>query len=655
MSISVGDAVWTIRGDISKLSADLNNAKKAVSDTMGEVLNQARSIGIGMTIVGGAIAGALGVAVKAASEQQNAQAQLEAAIKSTGGTAGLTSEELQKMASELQNVTTFGDEVVMSGQALMLTFTQIGKETFPEAMEAALNISTAMKTDLQSSVLQVGKALNDPILGMTALRRVGVSFSEEQKNVIEKLVETGKTLEAQKMILAELNKEFGGSARAAAETFSGALQQVKNQFGDMLEQIGFALIPTLHSLVDALRPVIGWMQNWITLHPQLTGALVISAGALSAFLLTVGPLLIVLPNIVNSIVLLKTGLLELAPLMLPTGMVVLGFAAVAMAAWAVVEAVKAGIAAMEEWRAAREADIEAQRRESELKKFLVENEHEDMNQAIRTRLTMRLEMLRQAGLEELELTRQIGQEKLDQEENIANSIEMTYKRRGEEVPVIERTLANALKQVGEQSGKERVDVAQGTADQLASIAVQSTERQSEAEERRVRLKELFNEEEERLLLKMLESSTQYLTRASAEYQKFANVIDKEIRNVVKVLDASIMAIASELDRMVEAFSSRFAQIKSEFDSLIAFVNDRINQLANTGQDIAAAYESASGTARGEAPVGSGGGASTSASRSVTINVNVAGNAGTNRAEVSELSRSLAKGILRDLRASGVSL
>jgi hypothetical protein len=135
----------------------------------------------------------------------------------------------------MQRVTTYGDETVMTAQAMLLTFTKIGKETFPDALEATLNVATAMGTDLKSAALQVGKALNDPVQGITALTRAGIQFTDGQKDVIKELVETGRTAEAQRMILGELETQMGGAARAARNTLGGAIAGLKNAFGDLLE------------------------------------------------------------------------------------------------------------------------------------------------------------------------------------------------------------------------------------------------------------------------------------------------------------------------------------------------------------------------------------------------------------------------------------
>ena len=113
-------------------------------------------------------------------------------------------------------MTTYSDDAVQAGQNMLLTFTNIGKETFPEATKTLLDMATAMNggatasaEQLSSQAIQLGKALNDPVQGLSALSRVGVTFTEEQKNVIKTMAETGNVAGAQKLIIAELNREFG--------------------------------------------------------------------------------------------------------------------------------------------------------------------------------------------------------------------------------------------------------------------------------------------------------------------------------------------------------------------------------------------------------------------------------------------------------------
>lgn len=224
------------------------------------------------------LAASLGVALglreilNATIRQEQALAQLNAAIRSTGGAAGLTSRELSKLAGEIQAVTTFGDEAVMEMQALLLTFTKIGRETFPQATKSIVDMATRMRTDLSSAALQVGKALNDPILGVTALGRAGVQFTQAQKDVIKELVNTGRTAAAQTVILKELETQFGGSAEAARNTLGGALTALGNAIGDTMEAGTGATEPLRLAIEAVTRNLDG-----------LVSAIVVAGGALAGF------------------------------------------------------------------------------------------------------------------------------------------------------------------------------------------------------------------------------------------------------------------------------------------------------------------------------------------------------------------------------------
>ena len=219
-----------------------------------------RSLGgsIGKTLLGGFAAyGAVSIfkdAVGEAREAEKIGRLTEQVIKSTGKAAGVSSKQVGDLATRLSNIAGVDDEIIQGGANVLLTFTNIrnqaGKnnKVFDRATEAALDMSSALGTDLQGSIIQVGKALNDPIKGVTALQRVGVSFTKEQKEQIKTLVESGRTMDAQKLILAELNKEFGGAAAASAD----AGDKLKVAWGNVLEQVGAAVLPLLNKLATFL-------------------------------------------------------------------------------------------------------------------------------------------------------------------------------------------------------------------------------------------------------------------------------------------------------------------------------------------------------------------------------------------------------------------
>jgi hypothetical protein len=177
----------------------------------------------------------LGKVVSETIAAESAVTKLEQTLRSTQGVAGFTSKQLQQVASQLQRVTTFGDDAVVAMQAVLLTFTNVRGDQFSKATEAVLDLSSALGMDLQAAALLVGKALNDPVRGATALQRSGIQLTESQKDLIKSFVETGEVAKAQEIILKELGTQFGGQARAIRDTFGGALQAVKNQIGDLLE------------------------------------------------------------------------------------------------------------------------------------------------------------------------------------------------------------------------------------------------------------------------------------------------------------------------------------------------------------------------------------------------------------------------------------
>ena len=192
--------------------------------------NQLRGI-IGTVFAGFSIA----KVIQATSEAEAAFGQLKNAVQTNAGAAGKTADELANVASELQSVTTYGDEAIQQMQALLLRFKGIGETRFDDATRATLDLATALGTDLQSAARLVGLALDNPTEGLSRLSRVGIAFTNEQRKLIKSLVDSGRQAEAQGIILRELESRFGGAAEAARDTFAGALTGVRNAFGDLLE------------------------------------------------------------------------------------------------------------------------------------------------------------------------------------------------------------------------------------------------------------------------------------------------------------------------------------------------------------------------------------------------------------------------------------
>jgi hypothetical protein len=258
MSFTGDDQLSPVINKINK-SLDEFDKEAAKADKSGDAVSSAfKKIGTAAVayIAVQKIGDALKYSVEQAFEAQKVDAKLEQTIKATGSAAGLTSTQLKDMASRLQSVTTFGDETIKSGQAMLLTFKNIGGNIFPRVTEAMLDMSEAMGQDVTSTAMQMGKALNDPIEGVSALSRVGVQFTDAQKDMIKQMVEMNDIASAQNIILKELESQFGGVARAVAETDAGQIQQLKNAFDDLAQAIGEKLVPVLMPAANGLKELL---------------------------------------------------------------------------------------------------------------------------------------------------------------------------------------------------------------------------------------------------------------------------------------------------------------------------------------------------------------------------------------------------------------
>jgi hypothetical protein len=194
--------------------------------------------------------------VKEYYTMERAQARLNAALRATAGSAGMMADELDNMSTALSRLTGMDDEAITESQALMLTFNKIGREVFPRAIEAAADLSVMLGTDMRSASMQLGKALQEPVEGMQALRRAGIQFNDSQEKLIKGLVESGNLLKAQEYILSVLEKKLGGTAKAMGETAAGAADKLKLAFDHLKEAQGAMLIKDTQGVVPWLTAVI---------------------------------------------------------------------------------------------------------------------------------------------------------------------------------------------------------------------------------------------------------------------------------------------------------------------------------------------------------------------------------------------------------------
>jgi hypothetical protein len=364
------------RSEISSIGTAADRASARVTSATNQMaagiertskIAQAKSMamGIGMGMVGFQVLNmgmnfVKGIFTATAAEDVLIK-QTAAVIASTKGAAGVSEAFVKQQADNYRNLTGISDELIQRGENMLLTFTAIkngvgeGNDIFNQATRAMLDLSTAMGGDVKSASIMVGKALQDPILGMGNLKRVGVAFTAEQMNTVRALIKNNDLLSAQKMILKELNTEFGGSAAAWGQSAAGMQSKLSEAVEDIQQAIGRILIPllvavtplfvglfrgiaeTIQVVAAVLQPVIKGIVDFIKSLPQpvvdLIGKVVLVVAVLWALVAVGGP-------VIGAVVGLAAGFLafgaSLIPVVVTVGAVVLAIGLLYTAATAVI-------------------------------------------------------------------------------------------------------------------------------------------------------------------------------------------------------------------------------------------------------------------------------------------------------------------------------
>lgn len=334
MAASAGEVSLSVRADTKGLGNQLKTdtereASGADFSGVGRIMGGAIAAGVALVT-----AGIVAVVKTGFDETMNASAglaQLNAGIQSTGNVANVSVKGMTDLASSIQNMSGQTDDSIVKAESLLQTFTNIRNsgpnKIFDDATLAAANMAAKMGGDASDQAIRLGKALNDPINGMTALRKVGVQFTDDQAAQITALQSSGDMMGAQKIILGELTTEFGGAAEAAGQSLPGQLQILKRNFEDMSQSVMTGVMPALTPLFpilgDAIKkvaPVLGEMLDKLgpvfgTVLNTLADAIVAIAPTVSDLVSAIGPLLgdaikMVMPIITD---LIKT----LGPILVP--------------------------------------------------------------------------------------------------------------------------------------------------------------------------------------------------------------------------------------------------------------------------------------------------------------------------------------------------
>lgn len=190
-------------------------------------------------------------AVSAASEAEEAEAKYVAMRKASNEATGVSIEQMKHLAAQLQRTTKHEDDNTIAVAANLLRYENMSKDVFPRVIRLAADMSDVFGS-MSGAANMLGRGLNDPANASRLLKVAGVELDDAIKNQIKTFKESGEVGKAQELILKELEKRFGGLAEAMGDTFSGKVAKLTNQWGDVKESIGGALIPAIEKVLPML-------------------------------------------------------------------------------------------------------------------------------------------------------------------------------------------------------------------------------------------------------------------------------------------------------------------------------------------------------------------------------------------------------------------
>lgn len=281
-------------------------AKDEASESLSNFAKNAKEVSKTVSVMGGVITGALGLAVKSASDAQAEMAKFDATLATTGDVGKKARAELIK-ASDATLQLGFDNEATANSMAKFFQRTKNATEAI-KLNNLAMDLARAKNIDLESA----SKAVNMALSGSPKLlKEYGIAV-EDNATPLQNL--------------ALLQKEVGGQAEAYTKTMKGQTEVLKQNFGEIMESIGTQLLPVLTRFLQTLEPIIASFAKWTAEHPQLFANIVMVVGAIGGLMAISFPLITAITTITTVVSALGTALMFLAAN--PIGIVIVAIGAI---------------------------------------------------------------------------------------------------------------------------------------------------------------------------------------------------------------------------------------------------------------------------------------------------------------------------------------
>jgi hypothetical protein len=193
-----------------------------------------------------ALAGGLAIAAKAAMEDERSSKLLETQLRATLGPNQALVDSVADFVDKTQLATGVADDELRPALAGLVRFTKDASKA-QDLLTLSIDASKATGKDLAAVSTAIGRAYDG---NFTALKKLGVPLDEN-------IIKTKDFKAAQEA----LTMQFGGAAAANASTYSGRLQILKVRFDEMVEAIGYRVLPKLGQLLDYVDKLIKIMDD----------------------------------------------------------------------------------------------------------------------------------------------------------------------------------------------------------------------------------------------------------------------------------------------------------------------------------------------------------------------------------------------------------
>ena len=250
------------RGTFKKVTMDAEQLVRAVRSVQDESEKAKRSVltwaetSQAVDVLQSSIGELQGVVSDLTSAYQVqlvAETQIETIMRQRMMATDEQIQSIKNLCSAQQELGVIGDEVQLSGAQQMATFLQNKRSL--DVLIPAMNNLVAQQNGLNATnqdAVSIGNMMGKAMQGQVeVLQRVGITFDESQKKVLQ----YGTESERAAMLAKVITQNVGNMNAELAKTDAGKQKQLENTLGDIKEQMG--------ALVQGIAP-------YVTMASQIT-------------------------------------------------------------------------------------------------------------------------------------------------------------------------------------------------------------------------------------------------------------------------------------------------------------------------------------------------------------------------------------------------